>query len=226
VQRVRKAVTPPGQARADWEIICDLATRMGYPMSYNSAEEIFEEMRALTPSYAGITYARLERGGIQWPCPTEEHPGTPFLHKDGNFTRGKGAFSAIDYIPPGETPDDEYPLILTTGRSLFHYHTGTMTRRASALDAHIPEAELEINPELARAKGIQDGELVKVATRRGHLEVKAKITEMVAPQVVFMTFHFAEAAANWLTGSEFLDPVAKIPEYKVSAARIEKIQSA
>jgi len=226
VQRVRRAITPPGQARADWEILCEIATRMGYPMSYNSAEEIFEEMRALTPSYAGITYARLEKGGLQWPCPTEEHPGTPFLHKDGNFSRGKGAFTAIDYIPPGETPDEEYPLILTTGRSLFHYHTGTMTRRASALDAHMPAVELEINPELAKAKGIQDGELVKISTRRGHLEVKAKITEMVAPQVVFMTFHFAEAAANRLTSSEFLDPVAKIPEYKVSAARIEKIQSA
>lgn len=223
VQRVRKAVSAPGQARADWEILCEIATRMGYPMSYSGAEEIYEEMRALTPSYAGINYARLEKGGLQWPCPTEEHPGTAFLHKDGNFSRGKGAFTAIDYIPPGEQPDEDYPLILTTGRSLFHYHTGTMTRRASALDAHKPAAELEINPETAAAKGIKDGDLVRISTRRGDLDIKAKVSSIVAPQVVFMTFHFAETAANWLTSSEFLDPVAKIPEYKVSACKVEKI---
>jgi formate dehydrogenase alpha subunit len=223
VQRVRKAVSAPGQARADWEIICEIANRMGYAMNYANAEEIFEEIRGLTPSYAGINYARLEKGGLQWPCPTEEHPGTPFLHKDGNFSRGKGAFAAIDYIPPGEQPDEEYPLILTTGRSLFHYHTGTMTRRASALDTHKPEPELEINPITAASKGIQDGDLVRISTRRGGLNIRAKLTSMVAPQVVFMTFHFAEAAANWLTSSEFLDPVAKIPEYKVSACKVEKI---
>jgi formate dehydrogenase major subunit len=223
VQRIRKAVSPPGQALPDWQVLCELSTRMGYPMSYANTEEIFEEMRALTPSYAGINYARLEKGGLQWPCPTEEHNGTPFLHKDGNFSRGKGAFTAIDYITPGEQPDEDYPLILTTGRSLFHYHTGTMTRRASALDAHMPEAELEINPDLAKAKGIKNGEIVKVSTRRGSLEVKVKVTDIVEPQVIFMTFHFAETPANLLTSAEHLDPVAKIPEYKVSAAKIEKI---
>ncbi len=223
VQRVRKAVSAPGKARPDWEILCDIATRMGYPMNYVSSEEIFEEIRTLTPSYAGISYQRIENGGLQWPCPTQEHPGTPYLHKDGNFSRGLGAFTAIDYIPPGEVPDDEYPLTLTTGRILFHYHTGTMTRRASALNEHVPEGELEINPEQANALQIKNGELVRVSTRRSSLEIKAKVTEAVAPGVIFMTFHFAETPANLLTSSEFLDPVAKIPEYKVSAAKVEKI---
>jgi predicted molibdopterin-dependent oxidoreductase YjgC len=192
-------------------------------MSYASSEGIFEEIRSLTPSYAGISYQRIENGGLQWPCPTEEHPGTPFLHKEGNFSRGLGAFTAIDYIPPGEVPDDEYPLTLTTGRSLFHYHTGTMTRRASALNEHVPAAELEINPVQAEALQIKNGELVRVSTRRSSLEIKAKVTEKVAPGVIFTTFHFAETPANLLTSSEFLDPVAKIPEYKVSAAKIEKV---
>ena len=223
VQRVRKAVDPPGEAIPDWQILCKLATRMGYPMSYNSAEEIFEEMRTLTPSYAGMTYARLEGKGLQWPCPNEEHPGTPFMHKDGKFSRGKGAFNAIDYQDPAEVPDEEYPLILTTGRNLFHYHTGTMTRRSPALDEHVPEAELEINPALAEKMGIIDGEEVKLSTRRGSLEVKAKITDILDENVVFMTFHFAETAVNWLTNADSLDPVAKIPEYKVCAARVEKI---
>lgn len=223
VQRVRKAVSAPGEARTDWEILCDLATCMGYPMGYSSSEEIFEEIRTLTPSYAGISYQRLEGGGLQWPCPTEAHPGTPYLHKDGKFSRGLGAFTAIDYIAPGELPDEEYPIRLTTGRSLFHYHTGTMTRRASALHAHVPAAELEINPQQAMELGIENGEVVRISTRRGSLEVAAKVTDMVAPGVTFMTFHFAEAAANILTSAEFLDPVAKIPEYKVLAAKIEKI---
>jgi len=223
VQRVRKAVDPPGQARVDWQIICDLATRMGYPMSYSSAEDIFEEMRKLTPSYAGMTYARLEGKGLQWPCPAEDHPGTPFLHKDGKFSRGKGAFSAIEFIEPRELPDGEYPLILTTGRSLFHYHTGTMTRRCVALDEHVPAAEVEINPALAGQLGIEDGEMVRLSTRRGSLEVKAKVTDILAEDVVFMTFHFAETAVNWLTNADSLDPVAKIPEYKVCAARLDKI---
>lgn len=223
VQRVRKAVDPPGQALSDWEILAALATRMGYPMDYSSSQDIFEEITSLTPSYGGMSYARLEGKGLQWPCPTVEHPGTAFLHKDGNFSRGKGAFSAIEYKAPFEMPDEEYPVLLTTGRSLFHYHTGTMTRRCQALDAHVPEAELEIHPELAGQLNIANGEKVRLSTRRGSIEIKAKITDRLVSKVVFMPFHFVEAAANWLTQSELLDPVAKIPEYKVSAARIEKI---
>ena len=224
VQRVRKAVDAPGEAKADWQILCELATRMGYSMSYDNPEEIFEEIRMLTPSYAGITYERLEGKGIPWPCPNTEHPGTPYLHKDGKFSRGKGLFSAIEFKEPRENPDDEYPLILTTGRSLFHYHTGTMTRRASALHAHRPDNEVEINPALAERMGIADGEKVKLSTRRGSIQVRAHITDMVEENVVFTTFHFAEAAANVLTNADSLDPVAKIPEYKVCAVRLEKVK--
>lgn len=223
VQRVRKAVEPPGQARADWEIICDLATRMGYPMRYSSPQEIFEEMRHLTPSYHGMTYSRLEGKGLQWPCPHEDHPGTPILHKDGKFTRGKGIFHPVEFIEAAELPDDEYPLLLTTGRSLFHYHTGTMTRRCFALDKHVPEAEVEISPDLASKLNIKDKETVRLSTRRGSINVKAKITGILKDNVVFMTFHFTEAQVNWLTNADSLDPVAKIPEYKVCAARLDKI---
>lgn len=223
VQRVRKAVEPPGQARADWEIICDLAARMGYPMSYGSPEEIFEEMRRLTPSYSGMTYARLEGKGLQWPCPNERHPGTAILHRDGKFVRGKGLFSPVEYIEPAESPDSEYPLILTTGRNLYHYHTGTMTRRCQALNQHVPEAEVEISPALAAKLRIENGETVRLSTRRGSIEVKAKVTDILDEDVVFMTFHFAEAAVNWLTKGDSLDPVAKIPEYKVCACRLEKV---
>jgi len=192
-------------------------------MSYSSPEEIFEEMRGLTPSYAGMTYARLEGQGLQWPCPSEDHPGTAILHRDGRFTRGKGLFSPVEFLEPAELPDDEYPLVLTTGRNLFHYHTGTMTRRCQALNQHVPEAEVEINPNLAAQLGIKNGETVRLSTRRGSIEVKARITAMIEDGVVFMTFHFAEAAVNLLTKADSLDPVAKIPEYKVCAARLEKM---
>jgi formate dehydrogenase major subunit len=223
VQRVRKAVDAPGDARLDWQIICELSTLMGYPMSYNSAEEIFEEIRTVTPSYAGINYERIDTTGLAWPCPSVEHPGTTYLHKDGKFSRGKGLFNAIEFKEPRENPDNEYPLILTTGRSLFHYHTGTMTRRSSALDTHKPENEVEINPVLAEKLNIAEGELVRLSTRRGSIEVKAHITDIVEEDVVFITFHFAEAAANILTNADSLDPVAKIPEYKVCSVRLEKI---
>ena len=223
VQRVRKAIDPPGNARQDWEIFCELSNRMGYKMVYTSPQAIFEEIASLTPSYAGMSYERLEGKGLQWPCPTPDHAGTPFLHKDGKFSRGKGLFSAIEFKVPVENPDEEYPLILTTGRSLFHYHTGTMTRKASALDAHEPEARLEMNPVLADSLNVVDGEKIKLSTRRGSLVMPIKITSGIAEGVVFTTFHFTETAINWLTNADSLDPVAKIPEYKVSAARIEKI---
>lgn len=223
VQRVRKAVEPPGQAQEDWRILSELAVRMGFPMQYKSSEDIFEEIRTVTPSYAGMSYERLEGEGLTWPCPSAEHPGTPILHKDGKFTRGKGLFAAIEWLPPQENPDDEYPLILTTGRTLFHYHTGTMTRRVQALDQHIPENWVEVNPNLAKRLKISDGEKVKLITRRGSIEVAAKITDGIDENVVFTLFHFSEAAANNLTNAAALDPVADIPEYKVCAARMEKI---
>jgi formate dehydrogenase major subunit len=223
VQRVRKAIDPPGEAKQDWQIICELASILGYPMAYHSPEEIFNEITSLTPSYAGMSYARLEGKGLAWPCPNAEHPGTPYLHKEGKFSRGKGMFFAIEFKEPRENPDEEYPLILTTGRSLYHYHTGTMTRRSSALHAHRPENVVEINPALAAKLNIADGEMVRLTTRRGSIEVKAYLTDMVKEHVVFTTFHFAEAAANILTNADSLDPVAKIPEYKVCAVKLEKI---
>lgn len=221
VQMVRKAVNPPGSARSDWEIIQDLSNRMGYPMNYASTAEIMEEIASLTPIYGGVTHDRLDGDGLQWPCPTRDHPGTPYLHK-GKFSRGLGLFTPIDYIPPKELPDTEYPLTLTTGRMLYHFHTGSMTRRSKGLDTHRPEGYVEIHPETARSLGVSDGEMVQVSSRRGKVLVKAMVTPSPAPGVVFMPFHFAEAAANKLTNAA-LDPKAKIPEFKVCAVRIDKI---
>jgi predicted molibdopterin-dependent oxidoreductase YjgC len=222
VQRVRQAIKPVGDAREDWRIISDLSTRLGYPMAYESPEKIFEEIRTVTPSYAGITYKRLEGKGLHWPCPNEESPGTPILHKE-KFNRGLGLFHAIEFKEAAELPDTEYPLILTTGRSLFHYHTGTMTRRSSALDKHMPANEVQINLNTAGKMGIADGEMVKLTTRRGSIELKAKLSDKIGENVVFTYFHFQEAAANALTNADSLDPVARIPEYKVCAAKLEKL---
>ena len=221
VQRVRKAIDPVGNARADWRIISDLSNRLGYPMNYASPKEIMDEIAALTPSYGGIRYDRLEGLGLQWPCPTLDHPGTSILHKD-KFTRGKGKFHITPYAPAPELPDNEYPFLLTTGRVLYHYHT-VMTRKSKGLSEIYPEGVIEVNPEDAKRLGIQpDNGLVKVTSRRGKLQVKAKISDSLPPGVVFMTFHFREAAANLLT-LDVLDPVAKIPELKVCAVRVEKI---
>jgi len=222
VQRVRKAVNPKGDARPDWQILCELSNRIGYPMSYNSPEEIFEEIRTVTPSYAGIDYQRIDKTGLHWPCPTVEHPGTPILH-GAQFSRGLGLFHPIEFKEPFELPDEEYPLILSTGRSLFHYHTGTMTRRSVALDEFMPSNVVQVNPATAANLGIVDQEMVKLITRRGKIELKAQVTDIVPAGVVFTYFHFSEAAANQLTQAEVFDPVAKIPEYKVCAAKIEKI---
>jgi formate dehydrogenase major subunit len=219
VQRVRKAVTAPGQAKADWEIIAGISTKMGYPMGYTSAAEIMAEINAVTPSYAGITYERLEKEGIQWPCPNADHPGTRFLHKD-RFSRGRGLFHAIEYIPPAEQTDAEYPIILSTGRVLYHYHTGTMTRLSKGSMERCPESLVEINPFDAEKLGIGDGQTVKVTSRRGTLQAKAKITTRSDAGTIFMNFHFHEAAVNLLTNPA-LDPTAKIPEYKVCAVRVE-----
>jgi len=205
VQRVRKALEPPGEARADWEIICGISSRMGYPMTYASAQEIFEEIRTVTPSYAGITYDRLEKEGLQWPCPTVSHSGTKFLHKD-KFSRGLGLFTALEYIPPNELPDQEYPFLLSTGRVLYHYHTGTMTTRARGPVERCPESLVEIHPEDAGKLGIADGQKVRVTSRRGTVEVKARITEKSAPGSIFMNFHFTEAPVNFL-----LRPVGMAP---------------
>jgi formate dehydrogenase major subunit len=221
VEVVRQAIQPVGESRPDWQIICDLSTRLGYPMSYNSPEEIFDEMRRLTPSYAGMTYKRLEGAGLQWPCPTEDHPGTMFLHKD-RFSRGKGMLHAIDYKPPAEEPDADYPMFLTTGRSFVHYHSGTMTRVSPSLNREMRTGYVEISPTDAKNLHIKNGERIKVSSRRGEIQIKAKISRRVNRGVVFIPFHFAEAAANMLTNPVF-DPVAKIPEYKACAVKVEKL---
>ena len=220
VQRVRKAVEGPGFAREDWKITCEIATRMGTPMHYGSAEEIFEELRELTPSYGGITWDRLEQGGIHWPCPTLDHPGTPVLHTT-QFTRGKGLFHAIEHLPPAELPDAEYPFMLTTGRVIYHYHTGTMTMKSHGLNQMSPECFVEISSTDAAALNIGNGEMVDVFSRRGKIRAKLSISSKAVDGTIFIPFHFARAAANRLTNAKF-DPVAKIPEFKVCAVTIEK----
>ncbi|MCX5830121.1 MAG: molybdopterin-dependent oxidoreductase, partial [Deltaproteobacteria bacterium] len=219
VQRIRKALAPPGEARSDWEIIVAISNRMGYAMNYSSAQEIMEEISQVTPSYGGITYKRLEKNGLQWPCPTPDHKGTKFLHKD-RFTRGLGLFHAIEYIPPAELPDKAYPMFLSTGRVLYHYHTGTMTRLSAGAMERCPESLVEINPLDADKLGIEDGQMVKVSSRRGKVTAKAKLTEKSAAGSIFMNFHFHEAAVNLLTNPA-LDPIGKIPEYKVCAVKVE-----
>lgn len=233
VQRVCKAFDPPGEAKEDAWIIAGLAKRVialgaATPSEdaphagweYGSAADVMAEVNALSPIYAGITYRRLEEGAqLQWPVPDEDHPGTPILHV-GKFSRGLGRFAAVEHAPPDELPDDEYPLMLTTGRVIYHWHGGEMTRRARSLAAMYPEALIEIHPHDAQDAGIGDGELMKVSSRRGEIVAKAEVTDRVEPGLIFATFHFPESSANFLTNPA-LDPTAKIPEYKVCAVRVE-----
>jgi formate dehydrogenase alpha subunit len=220
VLRVRQAIEPIGESRPDWQIIQELSSRFGYDMEYDSPEAIMEEIASLTPSYGGITYDRLEGEGLQWPCPDTGHPGTKFLHKDG-IVRGKGLFHAIEYKPPAETVDDEFPFWLSTGRVFAHYHTGTMTRNSPSLNAEISEGFLEMNPADAHSMGVSPGDEVKIESRRGQITAKTMVTERVKQGLVFMPFHFIENRANVLTNPAY-DPIAKIPEFKACAVRIEK----
>ncbi len=224
VQRVRKAVEPPGQARDDWRILADLASCMGQPMDYPDAAAVFMEMGRVTPSYAGISYPRIEEDGLVWPCPEADHPGTPVLHKE-KFTCGLGKFHAVAFIPPAELPDDAYPLTLTTGRLLYHYHTGTMTMKSADLNERAPECHVEINPADAARLKVADGDMVDVSSRRGSIQARARVTPAIAPGTLFVPFHFAQAAANRLTNGA-LDPVCAIPELKVCAATVTPIQTA
>jgi len=222
VLRLRKAIDPLGDSKPDWAIIRQLAQSMGSnQFNYTSPEEIMEEIAKLTPIYGGISYERLDKGEVlAWPCLTKEHSGTRFLHKEA-FPRGKGRFFAIDFKEPAEMPDTEFPFILTTGRLMFHYHTGTMTRKIPSLNSEVSAGFMEISPQDAKRLGVGDGEKVVVRSRRGEIQISASITEKVAPGVVFIPFHFAESAANVLT-SRVLDPEAKIPELKVCAVNISK----
>ena len=224
VQRVRKALPPPGEARPDWEILSDLARRMGYAMDYPDPSAVQDEIASLTPSYAGIPYDRLESGGLQWPCTGRDHPGTPILHKD-RFTRGLGKFHAVEFIPPKELPDAQFPFLLSTGRILQHFHTGTMSRRSEVLDRLVSVGAIEIHPQDAARMGIRDGRPVRVASRRGEITIQARLTDRVAPGTLFLAFHYRESPANRLTIAA-LDPVAKIPEFKVCAVRVEPSDAA
>jgi formate dehydrogenase alpha subunit len=222
VQPMHRVVPPPGNAKPDWWIVSEVAKRMGAGWSYRSARDIFEEIRMVTPSYAGVTYDRIEKELVQWPCPTEGHPGTQYLHRD-RFTRGLGLLTPIEYTPPAEGTDEEFSFMLTTGRILDHFHTGTMTRNSKILDENVPEGYVEISPNDATNLDVKDGEVVSASTRRGSIRIKARVTGKTKPNVVFVPFHFFEACANILT-NDALDPACKIPEYKVCACKIQKIE--
>lgn len=221
VQRIRKAVEPVGESKPEWQMICELAEEMGYNMSYNNPGEIMEEIAQLTPIYGGMCYNRLDNGGLQWPCLDINHLGTKYLHKD-KFSRGKGKFTAVEFKAAAELPDEEYPLLLTTGRVLYHFHTGTVTRRSKGLNEIYPDALVEISPHDAEELKIKNGEFVEVTSRRGKIKAKAKVTEKSGRGEVFISFHFKEAAVNLLTNAA-LDPIAKIPEYKVCAVKVKKV---
>lgn len=221
VQRIRRAVPPVGDSRPDWVILADLLGRLGRPERYATPEDVFDEMRRLTPTHAGITYERLEAGGLQWPCPDTAHPGTPILHV-GGCMRGPGKFAPLTHREPAELPDAAYPLTLTTGRVVAHYHTGTMSRRCFGLTGTWPEERAEIHPRDAAALGIADDDLIEVRSRRGAVRARAWVTARVRPGLVFMTFHFSESPANLLTTSA-ADPVAGTPQFKVCAVAVRKL---
>ncbi|SDP55530.1 formate dehydrogenase major subunit [Desulforhopalus singaporensis] len=224
VQRVRKAVNPPGQAQSDLDIINQIYQRIdgGNKDDVLDPAMVFDEVASLWPAIAGINYERIEKCGIQWPCPDEKHPGTEFLFAESfNRKDGKALFTPVPFVASDELPDKEYPYVLTTGRELFHYHTGTMTRRSSGLNAIAPEAFVEVNPADAEILGVADGQKLTVSSRRGQIKVKAKVSNIVPQNVVFIPFHYREAAANLLT-SDAMDPVCKIMEAKVCAVRLEK----
>jgi len=236
VQRVRTALPIKGEARRDLDIICDLGQRLSRTKAdenstgvvhsitnwnYTGASAVWDEIASLTPSMAGLSYEKLDRGGIQWPCPTADHPGTPILHKE-KFTRGLGKFSPLIFREPAEATDDEYPFMLNTGRILQHWHGGTMSRRSAGLDWVVPEGEIQVNADDGEKLGIASDDMIRVTSRRGEATGKASLTDKLPRGMVFMNFHFAEVPTNALTG-DAVDPVAKIPEYKVSAVRVERV---
>ena len=229
VQLLNPVLAPPGEALPDWQITSQLAERIdtilkrerkeGY-WRFTSTEEVFRELADVTPIYHGMSYPRLQGSGLQWPCPDADHPGTPILH-NGRFARGLGKFHAIKAQDPAEQPDEEYPLILTTGRVLYHYHSGTMTRRSGPLSWAEPRGFVEIHPTDAEAVGVNDRQAVVIESRRGTVRTSTRISENVPQGTIFLAFHWREAPANMLTQDFKLDPVAKIPEYKVCAVRLK-----
>ncbi len=220
VQRINKVIEPPEGVKTDWEIVQLIANAMGSDWNYETVKDITKEINQLTPQYGGITWERIGRFGLQWPCPNEEHPGTPYLHK-GKFARGKGLLSPIAFKEPDELPDEEYPLILTTGRVLQQFHTGTMSRKTEGLN-NLAGPMVMISVVDAEQMRISNSEIVKIATRRGEITAPAFVTKRILQGVIYIPFHYKESPANVLTNPA-LDPIAKIPEYKVCAARIEKV---
>ena len=225
VQRVRKAVNPPGEARADWRIICDIARQVGYPMpNYSSPGEIYDEMASLSPKFSGISYARLEQeGSLQWPCPNKDHPGTTFLHENGPAI-GQAEFMAVDYRPSAEQADVEFPLVLSTGRTLYHYNSATQTRRESGSHQKDPENFVEVHRHEARKLSLTHGDKVKVSSRRGAIECRVRISKRVKPGCVWMPLHFSESLTNRLT-NDAGDIVTGTGEYKVCAVRIDPLDA-
>lgn len=220
VQRIRKAVNPPGEAKPDWQIFSELSQKMGYDnMKYNSAEEVFEEVRNLLPQYKGITYERLEKVGLQWPVPNEDHPGTPVLHI-GSFTRGKGLFIPEEYMAPVEPVDEEYPMKFTTGRDIARYNFSSMTGKTAEIDVISPEAFAEVNPVDAERMGIKEGVWVRLTSRRGSVEMRATITDRSQEGTIFTTYNHTEALVNFLT-LDALDRLSRTPEYKLCAIKVE-----
>jgi formate dehydrogenase alpha subunit len=220
VQRVRKAVEPPGEARSDLSIIMEMSSRLGYTMNYQSPEEILLEFGNLWPNLAGITYQRIDKEGIQWPCPDRNHPGTPYLYKNG-FPKGKVRLSQVPYSNPDEITDDEYPFIMTTGRNLYQYHSGSMTRRVAPIESYAGDPYMEISPKDCEKLSVKDGEMVLVSSRRGGIKIRARATSRVSEGTIFIPMHYSEAAANVIT-NDALDAVCKIPEFKVCAVKINK----
>ena len=226
VQRVRKAITAPGNMRLDTDIFTDIMNRMGYPQPYLTAAEIMDEISALTPSFGGISHARLDSEevngrGLQWPCTSKDHPGTPIMHV-GKFSRGEGTYYLAEYKASQELPDEEYPLLMMTGRNLYHYNAMAMTDKTPGLMEISGHSYIEINVRDAEALGIQDGERVRVSSRRGTISSEAHVSDKTNPGECWMPFHFLDGNANWLTNNA-LDSIARAPEYKVCAIRVEKI---
>jgi formate dehydrogenase (NADP+) alpha subunit len=220
VQRIRKAVDAPGEAKPDWEIISLVSTAMGYEQRYGSASDVFDEMASLTPSYGGMSYERIADVGLQWPCPTPDHPGTGFLHK-GQFTRGKGLFHVIKFREPAEVPDDAYPFILSTGRTLYNYNIGNMTQKSDAIRQKQSRNFIEMHATDAERLGVADGDSVTVSTRRGAITVDAVVAEKVRPGALWMPFHFVDQPTNRITNDAF-DNITRTAEYKVCAAQVAK----
>lgn len=222
VQRVRKAVEPPGRAKPDWVILSELSTRIGYPMPYAHPSEIWDELARNAPILGGISYDRIELQGVQWPCPTPDHPGTQYLH-EGSFVTEMGSFQSVPHVDPAEPPDDEYPLTLTTGRRRSTYHTGTQTGRAAGFETLVPNERVEVSPVDASWLGLADGDAVDVVSRRGRVRVPVQVTDRSPEGVVFMSFHFPESAPTNLLTTDAFDPITETPEFKACAIRIERV---